>query len=988
MTDESDHSTVKTPSIGVPESDSHPTATPFWSTVGFSLFAIVFSLLLWWLVVLHAMLLVRGVKVTGVVQSTNHEFRGSMRTQIAFAWKGSVCQTATSHSFLTSYDRDESVELLIDPSNLSNTCVNSVWGKFIWPLVTILFALLWTLASFVGLMDLLTPGSMSSPDAPPISVPSDVGPMEDNPPQPNIKYPLNSPQEGEAPDLPGGAGTNEPAPPASRWMACAQCKCLIPDEKESGKWPVKCPACGSPLSSSTPRPGEPEWYYALNKQKVGPLSFEQMRQLAARGQLRTEDMVWRQGTQKWLSAGNVDGLFPAESTPPSGGAPSASAKEAMTSLRHYLSRHRWGVAVAVAIGLAIPLLAVVLLLDLPKKSSSANEPTDVAEAISNAPRSVEPKPRPPVSSLEKPPEKIPAAVPVPSPGRADDDPGRKAYKITLASCAWVTTPGGVGSGWVANQSGRLVLTNFHVVGNSDDVVVVFPRYEDGKLVAERAEYRSGIRATVIATDPRRDLAVLQLQSLPDATRELKLAKESAAPGDTVHSLGNPVKSDALWVYTKGEVRQVYRKDMRYNGLHVKARIVETQSPINPGDSGGPVVNSAGELVGMSTATVSDARLISSCIDVEEIRSFLNQTLESLAEKRAWPTAPLVVRAAPLNLLAPRLRILAKQFLPEPQRKEAETLFRDWIDSEKLGPIDRKRPMAAYITNVTEKDGLTGVALVPITDTAKAKEFLQSLKVLGKADKDGIHRITVPDDDDIIYVRFAHRYAYVAFRDRALLADEAIVDPAIILSQGSSRLLSIGCRIQRIPTDLRKELRGQLKKESDDLKKIDATKMLPIDQFGGKIAVELLRWLEIVLAEGEDCGIHLQFDPGLDECSLECTLTGKAKSNLATSIRDLGKTPSLFHRVMKPNPALRVLGCARLSKPLRDAVGELFDVFPKDNPFTEFLRTKASALLAGNLDYLYEYPFQGEKSGVLQLASVQDAGGGDVRMRGIVVPLVL
>ena len=57
-------------------------------------------------------------------------------------------------------------------------------------------------------------------------------------------------------------------------------------------------------------------------------------------------------------------------------------------------------------------------------------------------------------------------------------------------------------------------------------------------------------------------------------------------------MGNPGASDAYWVYTSGAISQVYQKTIRYNTQTVQARVLETQSPINPGDSGGPVVNDA------------------------------------------------------------------------------------------------------------------------------------------------------------------------------------------------------------------------------------------------------------------------------------------------------------------------------------------------------------------------------------------------------------
>ena len=88
----------------------------------------------------------------------------------------------------------------------------------------------------------------------------------------------------------------------------------------------------------------------------------------------------------------------------------------------------------------------------------------------------------------------------------------------------------------------------------------------------------------------------------------------------------------LWVYSSGTVRQIYQRNQTLPGfknLTVKRfQCVETQSPLNPGDSGGPVVNDSGELIAVNDSiTVSDkgnVSLRSFAIDVHEVRDFLEE----------------------------------------------------------------------------------------------------------------------------------------------------------------------------------------------------------------------------------------------------------------------------------------------------------------------------------------------------------------------------
>jgi tetratricopeptide (TPR) repeat protein len=226
-----------------------------------------------------------------------------------------------------------------------------------------------------------------------------------------------------------------------------------------------------------------------------------------------------------------------------------------------------------------------------------------------------------------------------------DETSKALFKKVLGGTVYVSVRGGSGSGWIVDRKLKLVVTNHHVVENEDTVLVLFPLYKDGKLVVEKNAYKDerGVRGKVLDTDSARDLAVIQLiDALPEGAVELPLAEESPDPADRVHSIGNPGASDALWVYSSGTVRQVYDKewtDGTRGGLERKSRVVETQSPINPGDSGGPIVNDNGEVVAVvSMGTVMHKKklvnLMSCGIAAEEVKAFVNQTRKLMNPKTA------------------------------------------------------------------------------------------------------------------------------------------------------------------------------------------------------------------------------------------------------------------------------------------------------------------------------------------------------------------
>jgi S1-C subfamily serine protease len=232
-----------------------------------------------------------------------------------------------------------------------------------------------------------------------------------------------------------------------------------------------------------------------------------------------------------------------------------------------------------------------------------------------------------------------AAVLVPLcawPIRGQSDSGIQVYQNALKSTVWIQSERGsslaTGSGSLIDRRRCLVLTNYHVVGNIDRASVYFPAYRDGKdVIAERAYYRQhrerAIRGRVVARDPQADLAIIQLDRVPDGAQALVLAPRSPAPGQSVHSIGNPGGSGALWVYTPGRVRQVYHKrwqaELDGRRATFEAKVVETDSATNPGDSGGPLVNDRVELVGVTQGGAVNAQLLSVFVDVTEVQRFLN-----------------------------------------------------------------------------------------------------------------------------------------------------------------------------------------------------------------------------------------------------------------------------------------------------------------------------------------------------------------------------
>ncbi len=218
------------------------------------------------------------------------------------------------------------------------------------------------------------------------------------------------------------------------------------------------------------------------------------------------------------------------------------------------------------------------------------------------------------------------------------------YQRTLRSTTWVITSDAenntsTGTGVFVDAERRLVVTNAHVVGDSRSAVIFFPDIKDDLPAVKRKHYldrvlKLGVQGKVLSVDKKRDLALIELPKVPEGAEAIKLAAKSIIPGSAVDIVGNPGGGDVLWVYTSGTVRSVYDKKFRSNHGEHEFRTVETQSPIKQGDSGGPVVNTDGELVAIAQSFSPNANLVSFCVDVSEIKAFLNST---------WKPAPLATK---------------------------------------------------------------------------------------------------------------------------------------------------------------------------------------------------------------------------------------------------------------------------------------------------------------------------------------------------------
>jgi serine protease Do len=184
---------------------------------------------------------------------------------------------------------------------------------------------------------------------------------------------------------------------------------------------------------------------------------------------------------------------------------------------------------------------------------------------------------------------------------------RALYAAVAPAVVYVVTRDGFGSGVVLGADG-LVLTNAHVVGAAERVDVV--TFAGQKLTGRVVERGDGTDLAVVQLDGAAGLPVLRGA---DAA-ELAVGQWVAAVG---HSEGGG------WSFTTGAVSNLYTSSTGH-------AVFQTQIPLNHGNSGGPVVDHAGRLVGIATASLERAQNLNFAIRLDVALLGLT-TLEPVCE---------------------------------------------------------------------------------------------------------------------------------------------------------------------------------------------------------------------------------------------------------------------------------------------------------------------------------------------------------------------
>ena len=179
-----------------------------------------------------------------------------------------------------------------------------------------------------------------------------------------------------------------------------------------------------------------------------------------------------------------------------------------------------------------------------------------------------------------------------------------------------------GSGFVIDKAGHIV-TNYHVIEGAKEVQVNFSG--DDRMDAK-----------VVGTDPSTDIAVLQIDAQARALTPLPLGdSETVRVGDAVIAIGNPFSLERT--VTAGIVSALQRKITAPDGFAID-EVIQTDAAINRGNSGGPLMNANGEVVGVNAQIETETGGnvgIGFAIPINTVKEVVSQLIEGGKVEHAY-----------------------------------------------------------------------------------------------------------------------------------------------------------------------------------------------------------------------------------------------------------------------------------------------------------------------------------------------------------------
>ena len=192
--------------------------------------------------------------------------------------------------------------------------------------------------------------------------------------------------------------------------------------------------------------------------------------------------------------------------------------------------------------------------------------------------------------------------------------GTKIFNARVEGVALILGDDGLASGAIISRKGH-VLTNWHAVHQNNNMKIII--LGDGNIDENTYQFQ------ILKQSQSQDLALLKLINPPNNLNVLNLSKVVPKVGEQVHAIGHP--EGEIWSYSLGYISQ-HRDDYEWSyddsGKSFTADVYQMQTPINEGNSGGPLLNKFGNIVGINSFGFEAKQGLNYAVSVKEIIKFL------------------------------------------------------------------------------------------------------------------------------------------------------------------------------------------------------------------------------------------------------------------------------------------------------------------------------------------------------------------------------
>ncbi|MCU0703233.1 MAG: hypothetical protein MUF18_04495 [Fimbriiglobus sp.] len=275
---------------------------------------------------------------------------------------------------------------------------------------------------------------------------------------------------------------------------------------------------------------------------------------------------------------------------------------------------------------------------------------------------------------------------------------------------------------------------------------------------------------------------------------------------------------------------------------------------------------------------------------------------------APPKPALEVRLLAATDLVPVAEYAGGLFGQGEQVKQFGEIVKALAENEKgLEGIDLKRPLGAYAVVADKIEDSTVVIMIPVADEDSVVALFSGKLNLDpkKDEKTGTYSMDVPNFPSTVYFRFADKYLYATLRSADGVGKDKLIAPKAFFTDKTTSVVSATIHFDRIPTDLRTAVYGQLELQLKE--QAQGTTDPAQKRIQGFIIDAGVGAIKTLLTDGDTLSLAVDVEPKTDDIKLGVTVTPKAGSTLAKTFTSFADRECLAAAVAAAKNPVLALG---------------------------------------------------------------------------------